>query len=232
MPLHVLSGGAAQGLVQAVADAFRRDCGLEISGTFGAVGAMRETLATGAPADLLILTAALIADLERAGQVVAGSAVPIGVVRTGVAVRSGDPALACGDAGRLQAALDAADGIYFPDPMLATAGIHFAKVLQALGIAVENNPKLLTYPNGATAMRALAASRLARPIGCTQVTEILNTPGVHLAGLLPAQFELATVYTAAVADRAEHPDAARRLAAMLIADAAKPHRDRLGFEAR
>ena len=58
--------------------------------------------------------------------------------------------------------------------------------------------RLRPYPNGATAMRALAGARRTSPIGCTQVTEILNTPGVALVGPLPKQFELATVYTAGV----------------------------------
>lgn len=232
MQLHVLSGGAAQGLVQAVAGEFERATGLSIAGTFGAVGAMREKLLAGAPADLLILSKALIADLEAAGHVVPGSAVPIGVVRTGVATRTADPQLSIGTAVELKAALAAADGIYFPDPKLATAGIHFARVLASLGIAAQDNPQLRTFPNGATAMRELAASPLARPIGCTQVTEILNTPGVRLVGLLPGEFELATVYTAAIASKASHPQAARKLAAMLVADAAASHRDRLGFEAR
>lgn len=231
MPLHILSGGAAQGLVQSVADAFKAASGLEIAGTFGAVGAMREKLVAGAPADLLILTAGMIADLERAGHVTPGTAVPLGVVRTGVAVRAGDPAPAVATSAELKSALAAADGIFFPDPKLATAGIHFAKVLSSLGVATEHNATLKTYPNGATAMRELGQSTLKRPIGCTQVTEILNTPSVRLVGLLPKEFELATVYTAAVAARAQHADAARQLAQILISDAAKPHRDRLGFEA-
>lgn len=230
MQLHVLSGGAAQGLVQAVATEFQAATGLRIDGTFGAVGAMREKLTGGAPADLLLLTDAMIADLERTGHVVPGSAVPIGVVRTGVAVRTGTTRPAIADPDGLRAALAGADGIYFPDPRLATAGIHFAKVLRALGVDTTADPRLLTYPNGATAMRALAGSPLRTPIGCTQVTEILNTPGVDLVGLLPPAFELATVYTAGIAAGATHPEAARRLVGMLTAPAAQPHRDRLGFE--
>ena len=50
----------------------------------------------------------------------------------------------------------------------------------------------------ATAMRELAAAKGARPIGCTQVTEILNTPGVTLVGPLPEGCALATIYTGAV----------------------------------
>ena len=86
-----------------------------------------------------------------------------------------------------------------------------------------------TYPNGATAMRELAAARGGRPIGCTQVTEILNTPGVQLVAPLPEGFELATVYTAGVCTRAASPQQARELAALLAGDAARAARQRAGF---
>jgi molybdate transport system substrate-binding protein len=229
--LEILSGGAAQGLVGALAEPFKAQTGCDITGTFGAVGAMRDRLLAGAPADLLILTSALIAELERTGHVAAGSAVDIGVVRTGVAVRAGDAVPALGDGPVLRAALLAADAIYFPDPKLATAGIHFAKVLGALGISGEVAARLRPFPNGATAMRELAAARSPRPIGCTQVTEILATPGVALAGPLPKGFELATVYTAGVCGRAALPAEARRLAALLGGDGARDVRERMGFEA-
>src|SRR5436309_2852920 len=127
MQLHVLSGGAAQGLVSALAAQFEAQTGCEIAGTFGAVGAMRDKLLAGVPADLLILTSGLISELTRLGHVLPGSAVDLGVVHTGVAVRTGDPPPAIGDAAALRSALLAADAIYFPDPKLATAGIHFAK---------------------------------------------------------------------------------------------------------
>ncbi len=229
MPLKILSGGAAQGLVNALAPQFKADTGCDIDGAFGAVGAMRDKLVAGAPADLLILTASLIAELTRAGHVAPGSTTDLGSVLTGVAVRQNDPSPPIGDAANLRAALRAADGIYFPDPKLATAGIHFAKVLGALGIADELAPKLRAFPNGAAAMTALAASPESRPIGCTQITEILNTPGVTLLGPLPQEFELATVYTAGVCTAAALPDPARRFAALLTSESTRPLRERAGF---
>ena len=57
MKLAILSGGAAQGLVAALARQFEAETGCGIAGTFGAVGAMRDKLLAGEPADLLILTA-------------------------------------------------------------------------------------------------------------------------------------------------------------------------------
>ena len=40
--LNVLSGGAAQGLVGALADQIKARTGLTVGGSFGAVGAMRD----------------------------------------------------------------------------------------------------------------------------------------------------------------------------------------------
>ena len=65
MQLKILSGGAAQGLVAALGPQFKAETGCDIDGTFGAVGAMRDRLLAGAPADVLILTSALIAELAR-----------------------------------------------------------------------------------------------------------------------------------------------------------------------
>jgi molybdate transport system substrate-binding protein len=229
MELKILSGGAAQGLVNALGSEFKSQTGCEIAGAFGAVGAMRDKLLAGAPADLLILTSALIAELASTGHVVAGSGADIGTVPTAVAVRTGDPAPNIGDGDALRAALRTADGIYFPDPKLATAGIHFAKVIEKLGLSSELQGRLRTYPNGAAAMATLAAVKGGHPLGCTQVTEILNTPGLTLIGPLPEGYELATVYTAGLCANARAPELARQFTALLTGNSTRGLRERLGF---
>ena len=70
MQLRILSGGAAQGLVHALSSQFEAQTGCKIEGNFGAVGAMKDKLLAGAPADLLILTSAIIAELTRLGHVI------------------------------------------------------------------------------------------------------------------------------------------------------------------
>jgi molybdate transport system substrate-binding protein len=229
MTLKLLSGGAAQALVGELAPRFRAETRLDIDGKFGAVGAMKAQLLEGAPADVLILTKALIGELAAGGHIDPSTVQDVGVVRTAVAIREGDPMPAIGDADALRGALLAADAIYFPDPKLATAGIHFARILAALGIADQVASRLRTFPNGATAMLALSASTDAQPIGCTQITEILAVSGLTLVGLLPQEFELATVYTAGVTTRAEHPEAARKLVSMLTASEAAEVRRTVGF---
>jgi molybdate transport system substrate-binding protein len=228
--LHILSGGAAQGLVHQLRGVIYNETGRAVEGQFGAVGLMRDQLLAGAPCDVLILTQALIDELSAAGHVLPGSATPLGVVRTGVAVKSGEPQPKVDTPNALKAALLAAKGIYFPDPVKATAGIHFMHVLRQLGIDGLVAGALRPYPNGAAAMKEMAAASGPCLIGCTQVTEILYTPGVQLVGALPREFELATVYTAAVAAKAEQPQAARMMIDLLASPAAAAVRRSGGFE--
>ena len=129
----------------------------------------------------------------------------------------------------LKAALLAADAIYFPDPLRATAGIHFADVMRQLGIHDELAPRFRTFPNGATSMRALAASNAPRLIGCTQVTEINHTEGVVLVGALPDRFEPATTYTGAVGAAAGQPELAARFIALLCGSDSRALRAAGGF---
>lgn len=226
--IRLLSGGAAQGLVSSVSPQLSA-MGHEVDGMFGAVGAMRAALSEGRPADLVILTAAIVGELAAAGSVLRDSVADLGDVETAIAVREGDEPPAVADKEALRAALLAADAIYFPDPKLATAGIHFAGVLDRLGIADAVGDRLRTFPNGATAMAALARAPEKRPIGCTQVTEIKATPGARLVASLPAGFGLKTRYTGAVTTSAGEAEAARMLLQVLTSDASAAARRQAGF---
>jgi molybdate transport system substrate-binding protein len=227
--VRILSGGAAHGLVNDLAQQLAAR-GLQVEGTFGAVGAMRDKLLAGEPCDLVILSQALVDELQAQGHVVSGSARPIGKVRTGIAVKAGEPLPQVSDRDSLRALLAGARALYTPDTVKSTAGQHVAKVLRQLGLEQQMAGKLREYPNGATAMRELAACGEAGLVGCTQFTEILYTPGVQLAGGLPAEFELATVYTAAVCTAAANPADAAALAQLLASEEAAPQRKSGGFD--
>lgn len=232
MEFYLLSAGAAQGLVGALQARFAQETGCRLNATFGAVGAMLEKFDAGAPADVIILTRGQIDALAQAGRVRGDTFIDLGVVRTGVALQDGAAPVSVAGADDVRAALRTASEIHFPDPQRATAGIHFAKVIDALGIRAELAPRLRPRPNGAAAMRALAASPVAGAIGCTQKTEILATPGVQWIGALPPEFELATMYTAAATAAARAPRQATALLALLGGEATRELRLRLGFEAR
>lgn len=228
--LHILSGGAAQGLVTQLQDRFRSQHHFDIAGTFGAVGLMKDGLLAGEPCDVIILSQALISQLAESGHVQAASARALGAVKTGVAVKAGKPPVDVGTPAALKTALQAARGIYFPDPVKATAGIHFMRVLKELGLQAELAGRLRPYPNGATAMKAMAQCDEPGLLGCTQVTEILFTPGVELVATLPKAFELATVYTAAVCTASPNAQGANELIALLANPDTAATRLACGFE--
>lgn len=227
--LHILSGSAAQALVESLRDAFERATNHRIEGTFDAVGAVRDKLVAGAPADLVILTSALIAQLERDGHVVFNSSKTIGKVETAIAVRRRDTPPAINSADALRAALLDSDEIHLPDPTSATDGIHFAKVLGELGIADRVAGRLRAAPNGRAAMRALAASKSERPIGCSQVTDILAAPSLDLVGSLPPSCALRITYAVAIASRSHAANEAARFVAMLTSESGRENRSELGF---
>jgi molybdate transport system substrate-binding protein len=190
---------------------------------------MADKLRSGTPADIVVLTAAIIAKLAEENRIVPTSIADIGQVETAIAVRAGDPLIAIPDAATLRAALLAADAIFVPDIRASTAGTHVAKLLQQLGIADDVTDRLKIFPNGATAMRCLAESDALRPIGCTQSTEIISTPGVVLSGSLPPGCDLSTIYTAAVTTRAANAKQAQSLIDLLIGADQDKLRQRAGF---
>jgi len=227
--LNILSGGAAHGLVGSLAAAFKEQTGFDIAGEFGAVGMMADKLRGGTPTDIVILTSALLATLAEEKLVVASSIADVGLVETALAVRTRDPKVVARDEASLREALLASDAIFVPDTKASTAGIHVARVLAKLGIADEVAARLKVSPNGATAMREMAASDAQRPIGCTQSTEIISTTGVVLSGSLPRGCELATMYTAGVTTKAAHPSQASALIGLLVGAGQQEQRERAGF---
>ena len=222
--LQFISAGAAQGLAAAIAKEER----VEVAGSFGAVGAMLEKFLADAPCDVVILTHAQIAELAGDRRVLAETCVDLGSVPTAIAVRSGDAAVDVSSEKALREALLAADAIYFPDAAKSTAGIHFAKVLDQLGIHDQVKARLKTFPNGATAMREMGRAE-GNPIGCTQTTEIFATPGVRLVAPLPKGFDLETIYSAAVSAGAAQPKAATAFVERLAGDEARKVRIDAGF---
>ena len=173
---------------------------------------MREALLGGVPCDVMIVTEAMLAELRDQGAVAARPFVPIGEVRTGVAARARRGRAANRFRRRLE-------GGTARGANASTCRTRCSRPPESTsppcwrGSASPPRPRarLSVHPNGATAMRALAESGAPGALGCTQVTEILYTPGLTLAGPLPEPFGLATVYAAGVAARRRRAGAGRGL---------------------
>ena len=228
--LNVFCAGAAQAVVTEIAGKFQRDSGNIINASFGAVGAMKARVAAGEPADVIVLTAALIDELIGQGLVMPGSRVDLGKVGTGVAVRAGTPMPDVTNTHVLRGNLLAATRILFPDPAVATAGKVVMSALDKMGIAADVKARLQFFPNGHAAMNDLAQSSGLLEMGITQITEIIANKGVTLVGPLPAEVQSIAVYSAGLATRSAHPERAKELIRRLTGFNAQPLLSAAGFD--
>ena len=96
--------------------------------------------------------------------------------------------------------------------------MHFAKVLERLGIADEMKAKTRFPPEGGFTARLLAAGEV--DLAVQQIGELISTPGVELLGPLPGELQSVTTFAAAIPSSASQPDAARALIRYLQSPAA------------
>ena len=213
-----------------IAEKFQRESGNLVNANYGAVGVMKARVVAGEPADVIVLTAALIDELIQQGFVAPGSRVDLGKVGTGVAVRAGTPLPDVRDSHVFRGNLLAATKVVCPDPAVATAGKVVMKALDQLGITGEVKPRLRFFPNGFAAMAHLAQSSGTLEMGITQVTEIVANQGVAFAGPLPPELQSITVYSAGLAVRSAHPERSKEFIRRLTGFNAQSVLSAAGFD--
>lgn len=205
--IKLLSAGAVRAVVEGVSDAFREQTGHTVTTTFGTVGVVRQKLMAGAPADVVIMTDAAVDEAARQGAVSGGTRTDIARAGIGVGVREGAPLPDISTPEAFKQALLSAKSVVYVDPAQgATSGIHFASVLQRLGIADAVKAKTLLWPGG---YAAEAVAKGQAELVVHQISEILPVKGVKLVGPLPTELQKITVYSAGLATGSAAPDAAR-----------------------
>src|SRR3954470_7345141 len=76
--LKVISAGAVRSVVGGMIDDYSKTSGHKFEFTTGPTGFLRDTIASGKPADLIIASSGLMAELEKTGTMTPGSRVEIG----------------------------------------------------------------------------------------------------------------------------------------------------------
>jgi molybdate transport system substrate-binding protein len=227
--IRLLAAGATESTVRAVVGTFEKESGHTVLVTFGAVGELRDRIEGGTPADATIVTPAIIEQLARRQLVRAGSRLDLGRVGGGIAVCAGAPRPVIDTPEALRAALLQAREVHYADPARATAGAHFMKVVERLGIADAVRAKGRAAPGGKAAMEAMARA-CDGAIGLTQVSEILSVPQVSLVGPYPAGLQSTTVYAGVLLSGASQVDGARALLRFLMSPEVQARFARAGFE--
>ena len=200
----VLSAAAVKAPLEAAQAQAPAATGHSLRSSFGTAGAVKDKIARGEPADIVVLPPARLDELVQQGLVAPEGRASLGAVRLGVAVKSGRPSRPwprrpisgrrCRKRRRIGLA-DPASG--------ATTGIYFAKLLKQMNLDEALKPKIKLFADGTGAMQALARGEVA--IAAGQISEIKPVAGIDLVGPLPEALQLRTVYAAGVAKHAAGP---------------------------
>ncbi len=227
--LNVLAAGAVEAVVRDMVGSFEKESGHRVKLTYAPVGALRDKIYAGEPADLTIVTPVIIEQLLARGLVRSGTRTDLGRVGGGIAVRKGTIRPAIGTPEELKRALLAAKEIYYADPKIATAGAYFLQVADRLGIGEEARKKGRTGRGGKESMEMMARSTV-EAIGLTQISEILSVPEVELVGPYPGDLQLMTTYTGILLERTPQPAAAEAFLRFLTSPPVQARFKQQGYE--
>jgi molybdate transport system substrate-binding protein len=232
--LRMRATGAVQHTLIELAEAFQKTTGHLVNAEYGTAGAVAADIAANKPvrgsaADIVFSSEGSLRSADMAAHVLADSLSVVGRVRIGIGVRNGDTAPVISTPEALKSALLAAPSFAYGDPATgATTGIHFAKLLETMGIADAVRSKAVLRRGGLLVMKEVAEGKAA--FGFTQTSEIKAVPGVMIGGYLPDQFQLVTAYAGAVTKNASEPDVARAFLAFVSGPAGQAAFKDHGFE--
>ena len=173
---------------------------------------MMNRLKGGETVDLVILSAAALEDLRKAG--IVSERTDLAKSGIGVAVKAGAPRPDISSGEALKRAVLAAKGIAYST---GPSGIYLIKMFERMGIAEQIKSRVKQVqgvPAGSIVARGEAE------LAFQQVSELLPVPGIDLVGPLPPDVQEITIFAAGLHAKAPHPDAARALITHLTAPAA------------
>ena len=225
----VMSGGAVKSALTAAAGAWEKASGHSVKATFAPAGELRERIARGDRADVLVVPQENLAEYEKAGVIDAASRHDLGAVAMAAAVKEGAPRPDISTPEALKRTLEQAKSVTYMDPKRGTSGKHFDEaVLPRLGIRDAVRAKTTLGEGG------FIAEKVARgevEIAFHQITEMLPVKGVTIVGPLPDALQKVTVYSAVLMKDAAHPAEARALLDYLVSPAGRKAFLERGFAA-
>jgi molybdate transport system substrate-binding protein len=227
--INVIAAGAVRGVVGGIIDDYAKSSRHKFNFTVGPTGLLRETIASGKAADLIIASAPLMAELERAGKITPGSRVDIGRVGLDVVVRAGAPVPDVATPEAVKQALLKAASIAYSDPKLgATSTTHLMKIAEAFGIKDDVVRKGVPSTGGNDSAEKVANGKAE--IAVVLISDI-HAKEARVAGPLPDAIQLWTVYAAAIPASSKEPEHARAFVAALTGPAMRDRWTKAGWQA-
>jgi len=208
--IKVFSANGMREVMEDLGPKFERATTHRLTFAFGTLGAIVQRIQSGEAADVIILPRQGVDRLVNEGKASAGTVTVLARAGIGVIARKGAPKPDISSPESLKRTLLTARSITYLDPATGgTSGVHFAKVLDRLGIVAETKPKTVLHPN-ARAAGVLVANGDAE-LGINLIQELIPLPGIELVGPLPGDLQNTLVFAAAVGTGAKDAAAAKAL---------------------
>ena len=205
--IKVFASNGVRAALEELTPAFERESGNKAALEFGVAEVLRRQIEAGEPFDLAILTRLGIDDLVKGGKVTGNSSAAIARSGVGIGIRKGAERADIGTADALMRTLLAATSVTWAKE--GASGVHFASVLQRIGIAERMKPKETLVDSGAEVGKLLADGKAQ--YGALLVNELMTLPGVEVLGPLPPDLQSYVVFTAGVAKASASQQAAEAL---------------------
>jgi molybdate transport system substrate-binding protein len=223
--VDVLSTLALRGVLVETEAEFHARTGLAITARYKSTNAQLIAIAGGATADVAIITRQAIDQLTAEGRIVPGSAKDVAQSGIGIAVRSGarKPDITTVEALK-QTILDA-KSIAFS--RLGASGVHFAEVIERLGIADEVRRKAVI----SDAYMGEIVVRGDAELAVQQISELMPVAGIDIVGPLPGDLQKISLFAAAIFTAAKNPAGGAKLVSFLAEPELAPILERKGLSA-
>jgi molybdate transport system substrate-binding protein len=211
---------AMKAAVDELAPLFERASGHVLRITYGPSGGLARRLNAGEAADLVVVDSKALDELIKQGKV-APARTDVARTGIGIAVRKGAAKPDVSSPEALKRALLAAKSIAHTAP--AGGGVtaaHVMGVFERLGIAAEVTPKVKLAAGGPNGRVSVLVSSGEAEIGLQQVSELMSNPQVEVIGMLPAELQQMTTYSAGTTTSARQVEAAQAFIRHLAAPAA------------
>lgn len=205
--IAVLSSLALKGVLEEFKPSFERSLGTPLELRFDATQAILGRLKSGEPADLLILTAEAMQNLE------VKQVRNLGSSGVGIAVRAGAPKPEIGSVEAFKRMLTEAKSV--AHSKVGASGIYFAELLGRLDITLQKRIVVEKGPVG------LVVASGEAEIGVQQLCELAPVRGIDIVGPLPDAVQRVTHFAAGIPANAANPQGAAALLELLRSEAAR-----------
>ena len=207
--VDVLSTLALRGVLVETEPEFRGCTGLAITARYKSTNAQLIAIGEGATADVAIITREAIDRLTAEGKIVPGSTKDVAQSGIGLAVRAGAPKPDISTVEALKQTILAAKSIAFS--RLGASGVHFADVIERLGVADEIRRKAVI----SDAYMGEIVARGEAELAVQQISELMPVAGIDIVGPLPGELQKISLFAAAIFTAARNPAGGAKLVSFL-----------------